>query len=61
MSQIHLQVRQIGCPWHAYALCGTQNTGRKQIIQLTFLSVQDYGDIIYMNAAPTSLKPLDTV
>jgi hypothetical protein len=34
---------------------------RKQIIQSMFLSVLDYGDIIYMNAAATSLKMLDAV
>ncbi len=27
----------------------------------TFLSVLDYGDIIYMHASPSVLKPLDTI
>ena len=30
-----------------------------QIIELMFLLVLDYGDIIYMNVDATSLKPLD--
>ena len=34
---------------------------RKRIIEATFLSVLDYGDIIYQHAAATTLKPLDTV
>ena len=33
---------------------------RKQIIQSTFIPVIDYGDIIYINAATSVLKPLDT-
>uniref|UniRef100_A0A8C7T000 Nuclear receptor binding protein 1 n=1 Tax=Oncorhynchus mykiss TaxID=8022 RepID=A0A8C7T000_ONCMY len=32
-----------------------------QIIQLTFLSVLDYGVIIYQSAAATTLKPLDAI
>ena len=34
---------------------------RKQVIQATILSVLDYGDIVYMHAAHSSLKPLDAV
>lgn len=34
---------------------------RKQIVQSTFLPVLHYGDIIYWNAAATTLKPLDAV
>ena len=34
---------------------------RKRIIEATFLSVLDYGDIIYRHAAAATLKPLDTV
>jgi hypothetical protein len=32
-----------------------------QIIELMFLTVLDYSDIIYMNVDATSLKPLDAV
>ena len=34
---------------------------RKRVIEAVFLSVLDYGDVIYRNAAPSVLKPLDTV
>jgi hypothetical protein len=34
---------------------------RKQIIQLSLLSMLEYGDIIYVNTAVTSLDPLDAV
>jgi hypothetical protein len=34
---------------------------RKQMIQSTLLSVPDYGHIVYMNAAATSLYLLDVV
>ena len=33
---------------------------RKKIIEAVFLSVMDYGDTIYGNAAPTTLEPLKT-
>ena len=33
---------------------------RKKIIEAVFLSALDYGDIIYGNAAPTTLEPLNT-
>ena len=33
----------------------------KRVIEAVFLSVLDYGDVIYKNAAPSILKPLDTV
>ena len=36
-------------------------SARKQIVEATFLSVLDYGDIIYMHASATALKVLDTV
>lgn len=32
---------------------------RKQLVLATFLSVLDYGDIIYMPASPSILKPLN--
>lgn len=41
-------------------LCLSMNR-RKQIIQSTFLPVLGYSDTIYMNAAATTLKPLDAV
>ncbi|KAJ8245109.1 hypothetical protein GJAV_G00275360 [Gymnothorax javanicus] len=34
---------------------------RKRIVEATFLSVLDYGDVIYRHAAVTTLKPLDSV
>ena len=34
---------------------------RKWIIQAVFLSVLDYGDIIYRHAAATTMRPLDSV
>ena len=34
---------------------------RKRIVEAVFMSVLDYGDVIYRNAAPTTLLPLDTV
>ena len=34
---------------------------RKRVIEAVFLSVLDYGDVIYGKAAPSVLKPLDTV
>ena len=34
---------------------------RKEIVQATFMSTIDYGDIIYMHATSSTLKPLDTV
>lgn len=34
---------------------------RKQIVQATFMSVLDYGDIIYMHASANTLKPLDAI
>ena len=34
---------------------------KKTIIEATFLSVLDYGDIIYRSATPSILKHLDTV
>lgn len=34
---------------------------RRQIIQATFMSVLDYGDIIYMHASTATLKPLDAI
>ena len=34
---------------------------RKRIVEAVFLSVMDYGDIIYGNAASTTLEPLNTV
>ena len=37
------------------------NSSKKAIIEATFLSVLDYGDIIYRSAAPSLLKQLDTV
>lgn len=33
----------------------------KTIVQSTFLLVFDYGDILYLHAAPSTLKPLDDV
>uniref|UniRef100_A0A8C7SYD0 Nuclear receptor binding protein 1 n=1 Tax=Oncorhynchus mykiss TaxID=8022 RepID=A0A8C7SYD0_ONCMY len=41
--------------------CDLLPSNRKQIIQLTFLSVLDYGVIIYQSAAATTLKPLDAI
>src|SRR4029434_3433276 len=34
---------------------------RMEIVQSTILSVLDYGDIVYMYAAPSTLKLLDSV
>ena len=34
-------------------------TNRRQIVQATFMSVIDYGDIIYMHATASTLKSLD--
>ena len=34
---------------------------RKRVIEAVFLSVLDYGDVIYGKAAPSVLKPLDAV
>ena len=34
---------------------------RKRVIEAVFLSVLDYGDVIYGKASPSVLKPLDTV
>ena len=34
---------------------------RKEIVQATFMSILDSGDIIYMHAAASTLKPLDVV
>ncbi len=34
---------------------------RKTLIQATFLSMLDYGDILYMHANQSSLKMLDSV
>lgn len=34
---------------------------RKKIVESVFLSVVDYGDIIYRHAAATTLKPLDSI
>ena len=34
---------------------------RKKVIEAVFLSMLDYGDVIYGKAAPSVLKPLDTV
>lgn len=34
---------------------------KRRLVAATFLSVLDYGDVIYMNASITSLKLLDTV
>lgn len=34
---------------------------RRKIVQATLLPVLDYGDIIYMHAAASALKPLDSV
>ncbi len=38
----------------------TQNC-RKQIVQSTFSSVIDYGDVIYMHSSASILKPRDAV
>jgi hypothetical protein len=35
------------------------STNRRQIVQATFMSVIDYGDIIYMLATASTLKSLD--
>ena len=35
------------------------STNRRQIVQATFTSVIDYGDIIYMHAMASTLKSLD--
>lgn len=37
------------------------SVNRKQIVQATFMSVLDYGDIIYMHASANTLKPLDAI
>ena len=34
---------------------------RKRVVEAVFMSVLDYGDVIYRTAAPTTLLPLDTV
>ena len=34
---------------------------RRRIIEATFLSVLDYGDVVYRHAAASTLKPLDSV
>uniref|UniRef100_A0A0E9XHX0 Uncharacterized protein n=1 Tax=Anguilla anguilla TaxID=7936 RepID=A0A0E9XHX0_ANGAN len=34
---------------------------RKRIVEAVFLSVLDYGDVLYRIAAPSTLKPLDSV
>lgn len=34
---------------------------RKRVVEAVFLSVLDYGDVIYRNAAPSTLKSLDSV
>ena len=34
---------------------------RKRIVEAVFMSVLDYGDVIYRSAAPTTLLPLDSV
>lgn len=34
---------------------------RKRVIEAVFLSVLDYGDIVYRHASATALKPLDSV
>ena len=39
----------------------TQRHNRMEIVQSTILSVLDYGDIVYMYAAPSTLKLLDSV
>ena len=41
--------------------CTIPASSGKNIIEATFLSVLDYGDIIYKIATPSILKPLDTV
>ena len=40
--------------------CITKNY-RKQIVQSTFSSLMDYGDVIYMHSPASTLKPLDAV
>ena len=34
---------------------------RKRVVEAVFLSVLDYGDVIYRHAAPSTLKQLDSV
>ena len=34
---------------------------RKKVVEAVFMSVLDYGDVIYRNASITTLLPLDTV
>ena len=34
---------------------------RKRVVEAVFLSVLDYGDVVYRHAAASTLKPLDSV